>query len=222
MSAELGPGGGQLVASALEILRMCRHWLTDGTASALCGAAINQNDSIYQAVAFSSPDRLADTVRWASGLDYVTDIEAIVAFAWSSATLAIQALHTTTMADEIDALELYRTYLESIAECVTSAGVWLSADECEACNKLGDLAADASRLAYFKAQGYRGELIRRQESGQDQRDQAIRKKALELIRSGTRLHDLSGKLRAWQLRETGVALSKPAMNAILKKINLHS
>lgn len=221
MSTNSGQGGGQLVERALEILSRCRYWLADDTASTLCAAAISQNDSIYQAVTFSSPARVADTVRQASGLDSATDIQVIAAFAWSCATLAIQALHTTTMAGEIEALELCRTYLEAIAECVTSAGVWLSPDECEACNELGDLAAEASKLAYFKAEGYRGELIRRQESGQDQRDQAIRKKALELIQEGKGLCELSGILRAWQLHKTGVALSKPAMNAILKKFNMH-
>lgn len=221
MSSESGQGGDQLIERVLAILSRCRYWLADDTASTLCAAAISQNDSIYQAVTFSSPARLADTVRQASGLDSVTDMEAIAAFARSCAALAIQALHTTTLADEIEALELCRTYLEAIAECVTSAGVWLSPDECEACNELGDLAAEASKLAYFQAEGYRGELIRRQEDCRDQRDHAIRQKALELIRAGTGLQNLSSKLRAWQLRETGVALSKPAMNAILKKFNMH-
>lgn len=221
MSTNSGQGGGQLVERALEILSRCRYWLADDTASTLCTAAISQNDSIYQAVTFSSPARLADNVRLAAGLDSATDIQAIVAFTWSCATLAIQALHNTTRADEIEALELCRTYLEAIDECVTSAGVWLSPDECEACNELGDLAADASKLAYFQAEGYRGESIRCQDDGRDQRYHAIRQKALELIRAGTGLQNLSSKLRAWQLRETGEALSKPAMNAILKKFNMH-
>lgn len=63
---------------------------------------------------------------------------------------------------------------------------------------------------------------RRQLDGTDARDEAIRLKALELIRTGTKLHNLSSKLRGWLLRGTGKSLSKPAMNAILKRYGLHS
>lgn len=207
--------------AALEILDKCRNWLTDNSAATLCSAAFGRNDSVYQAVAFASPAMLADEVRQAADLDSATDMQAIAAFAWACALHALDALNGSTAADEIEALELCRAHLEAIAECVTSAGVWLAPDECEACNVLGDLATEASKLTYFKTEGYRGELIRRQEDGRDQRDQAIRKKALELIRAGTGLQNLSSKLQDWQLRETGEALSKPSMNAILKRLGLH-
>lgn len=208
------------VDSALEILDKCRGWLTDDTAPALCRAALGRNDSIYQSVVFTSPAMLADEVRQAAALDSATDIQAIVAFAWSCAVLAIQAFDDSTTADEIAALELYRAHLEAIAECVTSAGVRLSPDECEACNELGDLAAGASKRANFKADGYWGELSRCEQAGATLRDQAINEKARELIRAGTHFRNLSTKLRKWQQREIENATSEPEKHAALKRLGL--
>ena len=232
----------QQLDAALAILDKCRRWLTDDTAPILCSAAFRQNDAIYQMVAFSSPARLADEVRQAADLDCATDMQAIAAFALACTLRALDAFNGCQTDDEIAELELYRAYLSAIAECVTSAGVSLSEDECEACNELGDLADEASGRASFKADGYWGELYRREETGADLRDGDIHKKALELIDAGTKRHNLSYKLRAWQQREIGnasselekqailmrlglpkgKALSKPAMNTILKRLGLFS
>lgn len=206
--------------AALDILDRCRHWLTDGAAPTLCSAAFGRNDSIYQTVAFASPAMLADEVRQAADLDSATDMQAIAAFAWACALHALAALNGSTTADEIEALELYRVRLEAIAECVTSAGVWLAPDECEACNVLGDLATEASKLAYFKIVGYRGEQARRKQDSTAPRDWAIAEKALELIRAGTSFQNLSDKLRNWQQREIDKAVSAPEKQAILKRLGL--
>jgi hypothetical protein len=204
--------------SALEILDKCRRWLTDDTAPTLCCAATGQNDSIYQVVAFASPTMLAEEVRQAAGLDSATDIQAIVSFAWSCSVLAIQALYDSTAVVEIAALELYRTHLEAIAECVTGAGVWLSPDECEACNELGDLAAEAAKQADFKADGIWSGIVRHGQDGTAARDRAIRLKALGLLASGAQIHNLNSKLRAWQERETGETLTKKAMGDALQRL----
>jgi hypothetical protein len=208
------------VEAALNIMERCRHWLIDDGSATLCSAAFGRNDSIYQTVAFASPAMLADEVRQAAFLDSATDIQAITAFAWACALHALAALNGSTTADEIEALELYRVHLEAIAECVTSAGVWLAPDECEACNELGEMATEASKLAYFKVQGYSGELARRKQDSTAPRDRAIAEKALELIRSGTSFQNLSDKLRKWQQREIDKAVSAPEKQAILKRLGL--
>jgi hypothetical protein len=208
------------VDAALDIMERCRHWLIDDGSATLCSAAFGRNDSIYQTVAFASPAMLADEVRQAAGLDSATDMQAIAAFAWACALHALDALNGSTAADEIEALELCRAHFEAIAECVTSAGVWLAPDECEACNVLGDLATEALKLVYFKIVGYRGELKRREQDSTALRDRAIAGKALELIRAGTSFQNLSDKLRKWQQREIDKAVSAPEKQAILKRLGL--
>lgn len=211
------------VDAALVIMDKCRRWLTDDTAPTLCSAAFRQNDAIYQIVAFYSPDRLADQVRQAAALDSASDIQAIAAFALACTLRALCALGdclTGTAVDEIAALELFRLHLEAIVECIPGAGAWLDSDECAACAELGDLAADAAKQADFKADGIWSGMVRRGQDGTAARDLAICKKALELIRSGTRFHNLSSKLRDWQQRENGEALSKPAMDAVLQRWGL--
>lgn len=211
------------VDAILALLDKCREWLPDDTGPELCLGAIAHTDSIYQAAASYSPSLLADEVRLASGCDVVTDIQAITAFAMACSLHALCELGKCLQGmvpDEIAALDLYRTHLNGIVECVPSAGAWLPPDECEACAELGELAGEASKQADHKAWGCWGEIERHRQSGEAQRDQAIRMKALELIRAGTRFHNLNSKLRAWQERETGKALSKPAMGAILQRLGL--
>lgn len=211
------------VDASLALLDRCRAWLTDDVALALCHAAYSQNDSIYQHVSFASPATLADEVRRAARRDTATDMQAITAFALGCCFHALHAIGDCLQGnapDEIAALDLFRTYFDAIAECVTSAGVWLAPDECEACNELGDMAGAASKLADFKAWGHWGESERQKQSGESLRDQELRKKALELIRAGTRFHNLNSKLRVWQEREYGYALTKPAMGVILQRLGL--
>ena len=211
------------VDAALEIMSQCRPWLSDNDAPALCGAAFGQNDSIYQAVAFSSPTMLADHVRQAARLDSASDMQAIAAFALACALQALHALADCLQdmaADEISALGLYRAHLEAITECIPGAGAWLDKDECAACFELGDLAAEAAKQAGFKADGIWSGIERRRHDGTAARDLEICNKALELIRAGTRFHNLNSKLRTWQHRKHGAALSKPAMDAVLKRWGL--
>jgi hypothetical protein len=209
------------VDAALELLDKCRRWLPEDTGTPLCLAAYEHADSIYQKATSYTPSVLAGEVRLVSGCESSTDIQAISAFVMAGSLQALYVLGAGlqgTAADEIGVLDLYRTYLEGVAECVPGAGAWLLPDESEACVELGDLAAEASRRAGFKAYGYWGELERRRQSGEDQRNQAILEKALEFIRAGTRSYNLNSKLRAWQERETGEAMTKPAMGAILKRL----
>lgn len=211
------------VGAVLALLDRCRARLPNEVAPELCHAAYNQNDAIYQSVSFASPAILADEVRRAAQLDTATDMQAIAAFVLGCCVHALHAIGDCLQGnepDEIAALDLFRTYLDSISECVQRAGAELSADEYEACNEMERLAYDASKQAGFKADGIWGGLERRGPNGTAARDLEICQKALELFRAGTRFHNLSSKLRAWQQREHGKALSKPAMDAILKRWGL--
>lgn len=211
----------------LSIMDQCRPWLTRACAGQLTEAAYRHNDAIAQQLEFYSFNVVPDQVRAFAGLGEAGDMEAIAAFVLACAAHALGAISPLLQSKQADAvahLEQYRDHLETIFpvwECATSTHLPLEADEIDACHQIAELADDASGLAWFKREGYWGELERRRFDGSDARDAAIRQKALELILAGTRLHNLSSKLRAWQQRETGQALSKPAMNAILKKFNMH-
>ncbi|MER2097798.1 MAG: hypothetical protein ABS977_12840 [Pseudomonas qingdaonensis] len=52
------------------------------------------------------------------------------------------------------------------------------------------------------------------------RDQAIYSKGLQLLSQGTQYRNLNSKLRAWQERETGGALSKVQMYAVMARVGL--
>lgn len=237
-----GPSGGVLerlavyprfddyatrINSVLSIMDACRPWLRGPAARRLAEAAYNRNDAIDQMVEGYGGSVLPNDVRMAAGDEDASDMEAISAFVLACAAHALQALVPLLSGEKggADDWEWHRVFLDSIypvCECGGSLRLTLSADEVDVCHLVAELAEDASSFAAFTADGYRGAEERRQLNGAEARDLAIRSKALELIRSGTKLHNLSGKLRAWQQRETGQALSKPAMNAILKRYNLHS
>jgi hypothetical protein len=209
------------VDAALAIMDRCRTWLRNEEGAALCHAAYLKNDSIYQNVSFTSPARLADEVRQAAELEDAAAMAAIAAFAFASSLRALdvldEGLHGSKV-DELEVLDLFRTYTGTIAECVDGAGVWLPADECNACNELGDLAEEASSHATSKGDGVWSGIVRRGADGTKERDQAIKAKALDLLRSGTKPHNLNSKLRAWQQHETGAALTKPAMGTLLRRL----
>ena len=148
-------------------------------------------------------------------------MQAITAFALGCCMRALNAIGDCLQGierDEIAALGMFQTYLDAIDECVTGAGVWLAPNECDACNALGDIARHASEQAAFKADGIWGGIERRGKNGTETRDRALKLKALQLLAAGTELHNLNSKLRAWQLRETGKALTKPAMTALLRRV----
>jgi hypothetical protein len=216
------------VEALLSIMDQCRPWLTRAHAGQLTEAAYRHNDAIAQQLAFYSFNVVPDQVRAFAAPCEADDMEAIAAFVLACAAHALVAISPILQSERADAvahLEQYRGHLETIwpvLECTTSARLSLDAEEINACHQIAELAGVASGRAWFKLEGYWGELGRRVDAGSDARDAAIRHKALELILAGTRLHNLSRKLRAWQKRETGQALSKPAMNAILQKFNLHS
>ncbi|MBJ7548206.1 hypothetical protein JHC42_15300 [Pseudomonas sp. OA3] len=215
------------IEGVLAIMGECRPWLTGPDAYRLTAEACGKNDAIAQQVDFYGVDVLPDQLRTFAGVT-AGDIEAIAAYVMACAALALHALFPVLQDKQTDAvahLDQHLLYLDAIhpvRDCVASTRLALDADAIAGCQRFADLSDAASRLAVFKADGYWGELARRLQTGSDVRDEAIRQKALELVRSGTRLHNLSSKLRAWQLRETGQALSKPAMNAILRRYNLHS
>jgi len=211
----------------LSIMDQCRPWLTCACAGQLTKAAYRHNDAIAQQVEFYSYRVLPDQVRAFADRCEAGDMEAIAAFVLACAVHALGAISPLMQGEQVDAvehLEQYRVYLETIwtvCGCGVLEGLSLDWAEVDACLRLSDLAGDASSQAWFKVTGHFGELERRRLESSDTRDAAIRRKALELVGAGTRLHNLSSKLRAWQKKETGQALSKPAMNAILKKFNLH-
>lgn len=216
------------VEALLSIMDQCRPWLTRACAAQLTAAAYRDNDAIAQQVEFYGFDVLPGRVRAAAACYEAGDMEAIAAFVLACSAHALGAISPILQGAQVDAvahIEQHRMYLETIWpvwECATSIHLSLEADEIDSCHRIADLVGDASSQAAFKVDGHCGELERRRLAGSDARDSAIRQKALELIRLGSPLHNLNSKLRAWQQRETGQALSKPAMNAILKKFNLHS
>lgn len=216
------------VEPVLLIMGICRPWLQGPAARRLADAAYSSNDAIDQQLEFHGIDVLPSQVRAAAGGCEASDMEAVSAFVLACAAHALQALTPILQAkpdDVVEHLARYRLYLEAIWpvwECAGSARLSLDADAIAACHRIAELAGTASNLTAFAVDGHFGAEVRRQLDGVEARDLAIRVKALELIRAGTKLHNLSSKLRAWQQRETGQALSKPAMNAILKRYNLHS
>lgn len=164
---------------------------------------------------------LADQFRYCTGLDGATDIQALAAFVLVTSIRAIESLGDCLTGDEkhvIPALESYQAYLDCIEECAPGAGAWLEPSECEACCKWGELATAASKQAGFKIDGILSGITRRKTTAS--RDLAIRKKALELVKAGTRFHNLNSKLRTWLLRETGESLSKVQMGALLEGFGL--
>ncbi|EIK53226.1 hypothetical protein YO5_09155 [Stutzerimonas stutzeri TS44] len=208
----------RLVDAALAIMARCLPWLTDEGASDLCCAAYLKTDSISQNVAYASPARLADEVMTAAGMFDAADMPAIAAFAFACAAHALRALEDWLQGDagdELDGVSLFRAYMAEIDGCVSSAAIGLSPDEDDECNALGTAAAYASNLAADKANGLLSAIARRGSDGTEERDRLIAIKACELLISGTKLHNLIGKLRQWQARETGEALTKPAMKAVL-------
>lgn len=211
------------IDAALAILNTCRSWLPDECGPGLCISAFEHVDTIYQTVTHYSPSVLAAELRLVSGYDSATDIQAIAAFSLASALRALIELGEClqgTAADEIAALDLYQQYLWGITECLEGAAAWLLPEEYAACEQLTKLAQDAAQTSEFKISGILSGVTRRGKDGSAERDQIILKKALELIAAGTRFHNLSSKLRAWQQRETGKSLSKPAMNDLLRRLGL--
>lgn len=207
------------IDSILNIMELCRLWLPVETGTQLCMAALQHNDAIYQVATHYSPARLPAQVRSYANLDTATDVQAIAAFTLASAMLALSGLGEhlqSAEGQEIPALEYYRMHLECISECAPGASAWLAPDENEACCEMGERAYTASKLAENKINGILSGITRRKELAS--RNRAIIRKALELYRSGTPSHNLNSKLRAWQLRETGKALSKVQMGEILKPV----
>lgn len=218
---------GQRIDSVLSIMDVCQPWLRGPAARRLADAAYYGNDAIDQQVEFYGIRVLPDQVRMSADEYQASDMEAISAFVLACAARALQALIPLLNGERgrADDWEWHRVFLESIypvCECGGSVHLSLDANEVDACHQISELADDASRLAAFTVDGHRGAEERRQLDGTEARDLAIRTKALELICTGTKLHNLSSKLLEWQRRETGQALSKPQMNAILKRYNLHS
>lgn len=215
------------VEGVLTIMGECRPWLTGPAAYRLTAEACGKNDAIAQQVDFYGVDVLPNQLRAFAGVT-AGDIEAIAAYVMACAALALQALFPVLQSKQSDAvahLEQHLLYLEEIrhlSDCAASTRLTLGADSVESCHRFSELADDASRAAARRVDGLWAERKRRRLDGADARDEAIRVKAFELIRTGTRLHNLSTELRDWQLEQTGQALSKPAMNAILKRFNLRS
>lgn len=228
----------QRIGSVLSIMEACRPWLSGPAARRLAEAAYARNDAIDQMVESYGGSVLPGQVRMAAGDDHASDMEAISAFVLACAAHALQALVPLLRGEEgvADDWEWHRVFLDSICpicECGAAPSLTLAADEVDVCHLVAELAEDAAVIAARSADGYRGahgyrrvngEMVegRRQLDGTEARDLAIRAKALELIGAGTKLHNLSSKLREWQQRETGKALSKPRMNDILKRYSLHS
>lgn len=211
------------IDAALNIMERCRTWLPVDTGAELSNAALAHNDSIYQTVSGYSPGVLAARLRTVSGIASATEIQAIAAFALASAVLSLSALSDCLQGantDEIDALELCQTYLECIAECVPGAGVWLEPQQSEECFVWGDLASDAAKQIRFKIDGIRSGIVRRGKDGTAARDSAIHMKGLELIVAGTPYRNLNSKLRAWQKKENGEALSKVQMYVVMDRVGL--
>lgn len=210
-------GYGSEVDAVLRIMEHCRRWLPEGLGEELCNAALLHNDAIYQVVSYYGANHLVTQFVSHTGLEKGTDVQMIAAYALANAVHALCGLVETLshQAREIPALELYQTHLDSIVASVPSASVWLDPDEHDACCKIGELAASASRHAGTRIAGSLSGASRRQE-GLDSRDRDIVAKALELFSAGTARHNLNSKLRAWQERETGKSLSKVQMGQILK------
>ena len=225
------------INSVLSIMDACRPWLRGPIARRLAEAAYNRNDAIDQMVEGYGGSVLPNEVRRAAGDEDASDMEAISAFVLACAAHALQALVPLLRGEDgrADDWEWHRVFLDSISqvcECGSSLSLTLAADEVDACHLVAELAEDAAVIAARSADGYRGahgyrrvngEMVegRRQLDGTEARDLAIRAKALELLRGGAEPHNLSSMLRDWQKIKTGRALSKPAMNAILKRYNLH-
>jgi hypothetical protein len=186
-------------------------------------AAYRHNDAIAQQVEFYSCRVLPGQVRaFADGCE-AGDMEAIAAFVLACAAHALGAIAPLMQAEQVDAvahLEQYRVYLETIwpvCECSALEGLSLEWDEVDACLRISDLAGDASSRAWFRVTGHLGEFKRRKADQADARDAHIINKAFDLLKSGTtHRRNLNSKLRDWQRRKTGKALSKPAMDAVLK------
>lgn len=211
------------VDAVLGILGAARPCIPETQASVLCNATFAHSDEIAQLIEGYSPSVLSDKVREVSGLPNVADFHAFAAFAIGSALGALVALGESLMGgqcDELEALGLYQAHLDAVAEWLPQAAVRLDAAERSICEKIGEMAAAASWQASSKANGFRSGMTRRGRDGIGPRDLAVMRKALELIRAGTRFHNLNSKLRAWQMRETGEALSKPAMGALLQRLGL--
>ncbi len=230
------------IGSVLSIVEACRPWLSDVCTRHLAEAAYNRNDAIDQMAEGYGGRVLPDEVRRAAGDEQAADMVAISAFVLACAAHALQALMPILAGERgaADDWERHRIFLESVGAvrdcavhgCTAMNSAALSESEIDACFHIADLADAAALTAarsangYWGADGYHrlgGVMIegRRQLDGTDARDEAIRLKALELIDGGTKLHNLSSKLRKWQLLEAGQALSKPAMNAILKRLKIH-
>lgn len=215
------------VDGVLAIMGECWPWLNGPDAHRLTAEACGNNDAIAQQVDFYGVDVLPGQLRAFAGCT-ADDMEAIAAYVMACAALALQTLFPvlqSKQADDIAHLEQHLLYLEEIrhvSDCTASTRLTLGADSVESCHRFAALADDASRAAARRADGFCAEIKRRRLDGADARDEAIRAKAFELIRTGTRLHNLSSELREWQAEQTGRALSKTAMNAVLRKLNLHS
>ncbi|WP_193452836.1 hypothetical protein [Pseudomonas nitroreducens] len=213
------------VDAVLALLGSIRPWLSGEAGPALASAAYDHNDAIFQLIDGYSERVLPNKLRQFSKVPSATDMETIMAFALGCGLRALGALASVLevdQEDELSSLEMFSLHLETIAECLPAAAVSLDVPEnaLQACEELGESARDGAKQATAKADGIRGGFARRGRDGSGPRDAAIRAKALELIRSGTRLHNLNSKLRAWQKRETGQAISKPAMGAILCRLGL--
>jgi len=213
------------VDAALALLGSIRPWLSGETGPTLASAAYDHNDAIFQLVDGYSVRFLPNSLRQFSKVPSASDVETIMAFALGCSLRALGALASVLggdQEDELSSLEMFSLHLETIAEYLPAAAVSLDVpdDGLLACDELGERARDGAKRATAKADGIRGGFARRGLDGTGPRDAAIRAKALELIRAGTRLHNLNSKLRAWQNRETGQALSKPAMGAILCRLGL--
>lgn len=213
------------VDAVLALLGSIRPWLSGEAGPTLASAAYDHNDAIFQLVDGYSVRFLPNSLRQFSKVPSATDMETIMAFALGCALRGLGALAAVLggdKEDELSSLEIFSLQLETIAECLPAAAVALDvpADALQACDELGESARDGARRATAKADGIRGGFARLGLDGVGPRDDAIREKALEMFRAGTRLHNLNSKLRAWQMRETGQALSKPAMGDVLRRIGL--
>ncbi|MNZ23763.1 hypothetical protein D3C78_408880 [compost metagenome] len=211
------------VDAVLVLLDEIRPWLPSDTGPMLANAAFNHNDAICQLVDGYSARYLASQVRQFSKVDAANDTQAIMAFALGCSLRALESLSTALRGDstgEISALELFCVHLDPIDAWVPTAAEASGVSEAAqlACEMIGERAEDALSRAAAKVDGIRGGITRRGDEGSGPRDRAIKIKALELLIGGTEPWNLVSKLRDWQRRETGSALSKPAMGAVLDRL----
>jgi len=206
------------VDAVLTIMEHCREWLPGDTGAELSNAALQHNEAIYQVISHYGARHLVAQFHSSTDLKTAADVQVIAAFALANAICALCGLaeHLAIPGQEIPALEFYQLHLDCIEHFVPSASAWLAPSENAAFCKISDLAGVASRHADNRIDGVLSGVARRRELVG--RNEAIERKALELVRNGTAKHNLNSKLRVWLERETGASLSKVQMGEVLKQM----